>query len=192
LWVNTGVELEVTVYDLEGRVRATVSLPEEAGRPVNREEWNARIDAYVARTFDPARRPRVRRIYQAVPFDSVRPPMSAMRAGCMQHVPDVAGRAVHDDQEGALEGRVLGKVAFSEIFVALSRLAVDDGDALGLGPPLDPASEAPRHAHEPGVIEPLVRSLPAPPPHPEATGSLRELEVGSEDDLRCAPFLGLS
>lgn len=79
LWVNTGADLEVLVYDLEGRVRGTVALPEELGRPVTRDEWSARIDAHVEQTLDPDWQPRIRRVYEAIPFDPIRPAMSGMR-----------------------------------------------------------------------------------------------------------------
>jgi hypothetical protein len=99
-WVNTGAELEVTVYDVEGRVRGTVALPEELGRPVTRDEWRARIEAHVEQTLEPRWRPRIRRIYEAIPFDPIRPAMSAMKVddeGRLWVTPD---RGPGEDMEG--------------------------------------------------------------------------------------------
>ena len=100
--------------------------------------------------------------------------------GGVLDVPDIAGRPAHDDREHALEARVVGNVAPGQILVPVPSLAVHDRYARTLRPALHPAGKAPRHPHEPRVVQPLVRSLPVSPPHPQPRRALAKLEVGAE------------
>jgi hypothetical protein len=95
-------------------------------------------------------------------------------------VPDIARRPAHDDHEHALIAGVVGQVAPGQVLVPFSTLAVHDRYAGTLRPALHPAGKAPRHPHEPRVVQLLVRSLPAPPPHPQPGRSLAELEVRAQ------------
>jgi hypothetical protein len=56
------------------------------------------------------------------------------------------------DQKDALADLVLGQVLLSQQVLALARPAIEQRDALGLGPTSHPAREAACQAHEMGVV----------------------------------------
>ena len=78
---------------------------------------------------------------------------------------------------------VRGQVLLGELMLALTTLAVDDRDLVGIGPSPHPTSEPAGHPHQMRVVQLLITTaMQPPPPHPKPTRVMTQREVGIKHD----------
>jgi hypothetical protein len=71
------------------------------------------------------------------------------------------------------------QVVLGELMLALTTLAVDHRDLVGMSPEPHPTSEPTGHPHQMRVVQLLITTaMPPPPPHPKPTRVMPQRKVG--------------
>src|SRR5215469_14913604 len=135
----------------------------------------------MARDFDrdvsPLRIPDMERVVVDVGHGLL--PLQVVLAG---RFPDGCLSLANQNQKQPRLARMVGQVLFSDLVFPLASLALDHGNASGLGESPQATAEAARPPQEVGVVEMLFRPLELLPPGSEPPAGVTHPKIGVQDN----------
>jgi len=98
------------------------------------------------------------------------------------HIPNWGRRTSDQDQKYPGVAGFRRKISLSDFVFPLSWLTVDHRNLMGFGIPTNTTTQPPRHSHQMGIVQLIIRTHQSPPPGTKTACSLSHLKVGVQDN----------